>query len=259
MSVFKKISALIICAVLLCSMLASCQPETDQGNDNTDLPSDKYVATVTIKYTAMDAKLKEAVEAMGTPTATIYADGENVKLESEVKTDSVTAISGYTLIDGTLYHNSRVIVGYLAVSSREKAAVDSTAREELIENIGPGASIGVEDFKFSGSTEENGAVKYTCYNIADEAKASLIEIFGAQLSALDATVAIDSANYEVTVAHGREVSSSLVCNFIVTMDDKNYSVIMRVSYEYDYDTEVSISAPSDADMYKEVSAEEILG
>ena len=259
MSASKRITALLICIVVLCGMLSACQPGTNQGNDNTDLPGDKYVATVTIKYTAMDAKLKEAVEAMGTPTATIYADGENIKLESEVKTDSVTAISDYTLVDGMLYHNSRVIVGYLAVTSREKAAVDSTTHEELIENIGPGASIGIEDFKFSGKTEENGTVKHTCYNITDEAKASLVEIFGAQLSALDATVAIDSVNYEVTVARGREESSSLVCNFIVTMDDKDYSVIMRVSYDYDYDKEVSISAPSDADVYKEVSAEEILG
>ena len=259
MSTFKKITALLICMVVVCSLLASCQDGTGAGENNEPLPGDKYVATVTIKYTAMDAKIKSAIEAIGTPTVTLYADGESFKSEAFIATMGVAAESEYVLCDGVLYHFYRLSIDELAITTREKANADSTAVDQLVESIGSGASIGVEDFKYSGETKNGNATTYVCNNLNDEAKDSLCRLFAAQLATIDATVRLDSASYEVTMVRGREERSSLVCNFIVTMDGADYTVIMRLNYEYDYDREFSIAAPKDADNYKEVSIEEIIG
>lgn len=260
MSALKKITALLICMVVLCSLLASCQPGTgDGGNDETPLQSDKYVATVKVKYTALDSKLKEAVEAIGSPEITISADGDNVKVESFVATKNVSTESQYLLVDGMLYHFNRISVDDLAVTTREKSSADETSREAIIDRVGPGASIGVDDFAKSGKTESNGSTTYMCNSINEESASSLCDVFGAQLSAIGATVRLESASYQVTLTGGREDKSTLTCNFIVTMDGEDYSVLMRINYEYDYDANVSISAPKDADKYKEVSSEEIIG
>ena len=260
MSALKKITALLICMVVLCSILASCQPGADGGaNGGAPLQSDKYVATITVKYTALDSKLKDAVEAIGSPEITVSADGDNLKVESFVATKNISTESQYVLVDGTLYHFNRISVDDLAVTTREKSGADESSRKAIIESVGPSASIGVEDFAQSGKTESNGSVTYVCNNINDESANSLCDVFAAQLSAIGATVRLESASYQVTLTGEREDKSTLTCNFIVTLDGADYSVLMRINSEYDYDASVSISAPGDADKYTEVSSEEIIG
>ena len=67
MGTSKRLTAFLICIVLLAASLISCVNQ-DQGG-NTDLQTDKYIASVRIKYATNDAKMKAAVDAGGATAA----------------------------------------------------------------------------------------------------------------------------------------------------------------------------------------------
>ena len=83
MSMIKKLTALLL-LVMICGCLASCVgPDDGQGNiQGEPLPSDKYTAAIRVVYATDDGKMKDAVSAIGTPTVTLFVDGEDGKMKS---------------------------------------------------------------------------------------------------------------------------------------------------------------------------------
>ena len=72
MSIIRKITALLLFVMMICGCLASCVGPDDKGQGTPDeaLPSDKYTANLRVVYATDDAKMKDAVSAIGTPTVT---------------------------------------------------------------------------------------------------------------------------------------------------------------------------------------------
>lgn len=288
MSTLKKIAALIVCLVILCGFAVSCTPEqpdgengenggnvdgggtedggsegdgenNNQGGDEElNFPTDKYVATVTVEFESDDLKMKDAVAAMGETSYVVTADGAGLKLETSSEIGNISLSEAYTYVGGTLYRDMTLSVDGKGATSYEKAPMDDANRDSLLDKIGPGASIGKNDFLEFDMNKEGNYKTYTCSNIKSESADSLCSIFASKFEGTGATVKLDEVNYTLVLLGEANDSFILCCRFTVTMDGADYSVTMNMSCEYDYKT-VSVAAPEDADKYVDVTLSDIIG
>ena len=291
MSTIKKITALLICLVILCGFAVSCTPEQPDGengenggnvedggntedggnegdgnNNNNNqggdeelnFPTDKYVATVTVEFESDDLKMKDAIAALGETSYVVTADGAGLKLETSSDIGNISLDEAYTYVGGALYHSMTLSVDGKSASSYKKASMDDTGRDSLLDKIGPGASIGKNDFLEFDMSKDGNRKTYTCSNIKSESAESLCKIFASKFEGTGATVKLDDANYTIVLLGEANESFALSCVFTVTMDDADCSVTMNMSCDYDYKT-VSVAAPEDADKYVDVAISDIIG
>lgn len=260
MSIKTKIAAILICIVMVCGTLVSCDI-IGQGNNgnNQNLQTDKYTLTVTTQFATNDEKMKSAINALGAANYVINVDGDDLQLENSTELQGASVDNSYIYVDGTLYHAQTVSVGDKQLSSYEKSIMTVEEREALVSNLGTGASIGIGDFLDQQMNTFGATTTYICSEMDEESKASLSEIYEKKFAAIGAEVIIDSASYQLEVLNGRNHKSVLSCDFVIILDGEEYKLTVHTYYTYDYDAEFSISAPENADRYTETSTEDIIG
>ncbi len=251
MKMFNKLTALALALVLSLACLASCKPTQKV---------ESYKATVTTSFTSSDAAMADAIAALEKSSVTLYVYGDNLMVVSETALGDIKLNRIYTVADSVLYNNTTLKAEGKTVTEKEKAPFDQSKRDELLAKIGAGASLDVDDFNTATQNDvESASDAYTCYDIKDDAKASLVAIFAAKFEALDASVSMQDAEYYVEKLDGKVVNYILNARFVITMDSETYSVNMTIECDYDYDLSVKVSAPEDADTYTEVGYEDIIG
>lgn len=296
MSALNKLIALIVCVVMLCMCLVSCDEILGniQGNDNTDnsqsgndqtgddqddnqgnnqtgnnnqgnnnqddteLQSDYYVANITVSYATDDDKMKAAVEGMSTET-TLTVMVDNLKLVSNVVLSNSSVADEYTYYNGMLYHTNTVQVGNMSLNSYKKAAMSESRVESLLDKAGAGANIDMGDFAKHDMSKADGVTTYTCTEMKDDAKDSLTQILASKFDGIGATVEIDSARYVFEVKSGRNQKYTLSCDLVITMDGAIYEVTMNLECVYNYNAVTVIMTPTDLDKYIDSTVDEILG
>ncbi len=247
MKLFNKITALSLTLVLLLGSLISCKEKVES-----------YKATVSTSFTSDDPAMADAIAALEKSVVTLYVYGDSIMVVSETVLGDIEMDKTYTVIDGTLYNNTILKAEGKTVSEKEKAPFDSNKRAEFIGKVGAGASLDTNDFNNVTETSLDSVTAYTCSGIKDDAKESLVEIFGAKFAGLDAGVSIQSAEYYIEKTDGKVVSYILNARFVITLNNETYSVNMTIECDYDYDSKVKVNAPSGAD-FKETTYEDIIG
>lgn len=256
MSTLKKLLAILVCLVVVCGCLGSC--DVIEGLGGSKREADRYEASVRIVFATNDDKMKAAVDAMSS-SAVIKADGDSIFVETTAESDDTVVSESFTAVDGYLYHYLSLQSGIYSAERREVAAFTDTDSYFLLSEIGAGADIDITDFKSCDASELNGKTTYDCQDITSEAREGLYATLSEDFSALGATVDIKDVYFILETEGDLEMKSTLSCNFIITMNGESYEITMRTYTEYDYDKEIEITVPSDADAYKEVSYKEIIG
>ena len=264
-----RLIALLIVLTLCFGCLFSCDngdntddtnipQDTTGGTNDTgeeNLQTDTYKISVRVAFASDDEAMKEAIRklnnAQGTATV-IEVDKDNFRITSEAGVNGYNVSKTYTLIDGRLYHHSVIKSATQIASVREVAALGDADRDDLLVTRGEGAGIDISDFSLISYNKTSNGRYYECSEISEKSARSLEKLFEAGFNAAEATIRLDSATYKLEIVKERNVSSTLSCNFIVTMNDIDYTLTMRMYYTYDYDAQISISAPSDADKYVEI-------
>lgn len=262
MSMIRKITALLLLVMMICGCLASCVGPDDKGQGTPDeaLPSDKYTANLRVVYATDDAKMKDAVSAIGTPTVTLRVDGDDVQINTNARYDGISVSREYILVGGVLYSSSSLTLGDKTVSEQKRAAMSEAEKSSLLDKAGPGANVGLGDFLSQSRIGSDLNCSYTCEDMTDESRDSLRDIVAKSFEGFGAVVTLESATYQLEVKDGRNHSSILSCNFTVNMDGMDYSLTMHLYADYDYDSEFTISVPQGAeDIYTEVSLHDVLG
>ena len=297
MTAFRRLTALFVCVIMLCACLVSCvdNPSVDQGDnqnnnqtgdqngdqsnqggdqsgdqnnqggnqgnkeDDVELQSDYYAATVQIKYSTDDDKMKAAVEAMGAPETSLIVMGDYLRLVTSASAGNASTSSEYTYLNGILYHASTITVGDKSLSSFKKAEMSESKRDILLSKAGAGANIDVGDFIEFDMSRSGKTVTFNCSQINDEAKKSLEAIMSSKFDGTSAMVKLNSASYVLNVENDRNVSSVLSCDFVITMNGEIYSITMELSCDYNYNAPLSITSPADLDKYVTTTVEDILG
>lgn len=260
MSMIKKLTALLL-LVMICGCLASCVgPDDGQGNiPDEPLPSDKYTAAIRVVYATDDGKMKDAVSAIGTPTVTLFVDGEDIRIVTNAAYDNISVSNEYVLVGDSLFASRVLTVGDKTVSEYKHTTVNEAGRDSLLAKAGPGADIGVGDFLSPSRIGSGLNYSYTCEDMTDESRESLQNIVANSFDGFGAVVTLESAVYQLEVKDGRNHSSILSCNFTVNMDGVDYSLTMHLYADYAYDGEFTISEPAGQDTYTETSIDDILG
>jgi hypothetical protein len=247
----NKILALLLSLAFVFGAFCSCETPEET------LQSDKYVANVEITFASNDDAMKQAMDSMGNSKSTIYANGDDMRIETSAGLDDVLLSDNYVCLFGILYHEQKLSVGNDVMSTYEMAVVTDVEREKLLADIGTGASIDVEDFEISNKEEQDGNISYTCKNIKSDAKESLQAIYAPNFSAFDATVELSGAELRLETEKGRDKSSVLSCHFVILMNGQTYEITMHITTTYDYDADFKINAPVNIDEYVNVNYDEM--
>lgn len=237
------------------------QPVNDNKNDEVEnLQTDTYKISVRVAFASDDEAMKAAIRKLsntqGTATV-IEVNKDKFRIVSEASVNGYNVSKTYTYLDGRLYHHSVIKSDTQIASVREVASLSDTDRDYLLVTRGEGAGIDISDFAMINISKTSDGRLYECSEINEDSAKSLESLFAAGFDATEATIRLDSATYKLQIVKERNVSSTLSCNFIVTMNDTDYTLTMRMYYTYDYDAQISISAPTDADKYVEIPCADI--
>ena len=241
----NKILALILSLVLAVSAFASCQIE-----DNQTYQTETYAANVQISFSSDNEAMQNAISAMQT-SSEIFVDGGDVKVLTKAEIGTTTVTDKYTYFGGNLYHEQVVTAGDLVSTVLERTSLKDDNREQLLSDIGAGASITPLDFSIQDMEGDTDNCIYTCSRITAKAKESLEKIYGASFAGLG-TVALDKAEYVLEVENGRDEKSTLTCHFVITVGNATYNITMEIVTDYDYDAGFSITVPANSSSYKQV-------
>ena len=252
MKSLNRIAAMLLSLILVVGMLASC------GGPDVPLQSDVYVATVEISFETDDEDMKTAVQAMKSSGSKIYVSGEDMKIETSAELNNISLADSYVYFGGTLYHENRLTVDGKTSVTLEKAALSSENRQQLISDVGAGASIDPIDFNIQERDGDELNYTYNCSRITGKAQDSLEAIFASRFGGLNATVELEAAELTIEGENGRNKSSRLSCHFVITMNGQSYEITMNMNTTYDYDSSFGISAPAGSSSYKQVSYDEII-
>ncbi len=266
----NRLIALIVALTLCFGCLFSCNNGAD--TDDTNIPNDTpvvdtndkteenlqketYKISVRVAFASDDEAMRAAIRKLNNPQGTatvIEVDKDNFRITSEAGVGGYNVSKTYTLVDGRLYHHSVIKSESQIASVREVTSLNDTDRDYLLVTRGEGAGIDISDFAMISFNKIQDGRCYECSNINEESARSLEKLFEAGFNAAEATIRLDSATYKLEIVKERNASSTLSCNFVVTMNDTDYTITMRMYYTYDYDAQISISAPTDADKYVEI-------
>jgi hypothetical protein len=213
------------------------------------LASSAYTARITMMYSSTDAEMSATIDALGASGITVATDGTSNKLTMHTEADGLDVVTCYILTDGTLYHESTATLGDSTVSVKEKAPLATDSGMMLILKLGGAAVINTSDFTTYEVKTGELSTTVTCTEIKTETKNSLAAVLGARLSAIDATLVIDSARLSATITDSRYRQTTLTLNMTVTLGDNSYPLTLTSVTDYDYSTSVTIEAPADADAY----------
>ena len=253
MKMTNKFIALLMAMILVAGVLVSCEQPSAEP-----LQSSIYKATIEISFENDDADLQAAIDAISSSKSTIYVNGDDMKIETSTAMDKISVTDKYTYFGGTLYHESRVSVDGKESVVLEKASLTKENREQLVSDVGAGASIDPVDFNIQEKEGEGGNYTYNCSRITGKAKDSLQAIFAAKFNGFNATVELTGAEYTLKVENDRNESSILCCHFSIAMNGKTYNLTMNIKTDYDYDAVFGISAPAGSSSYNQVSYSEII-
>lgn len=253
---FSKITALALALVLAVGCLASCDVQVVIPTPDVE-EKDSYVANIKIKYVTEDDKMKDAVSDINS-SSVLSVDGDRADIVTESAVGDTTVGERYTLDGGKLYHTTKISVGEFELCENEVAPVDRVDVAMILYNFGVGADISSSDFE-TVETGNSGKLNiYTCSDITDESRESLLNIFGQNLESIGGAASLDSVRYYAEEKDGQLQYSILSCGFSILLDGEIYEVTMHIDTTYDYEAEPNIVVPDNAADFTEVSYDEII-
>ena len=237
--------------------------EGNTGGDNNsegEIDDGKYLMNVEIRFATGDDKMKPAIDVLDSSSSVITVDGENIKIETLTALDSSSIKDSYVFVDGVLYRETVVSALGLTAAEYKKADAPDLTRDKLYSDIGTAAQIGISDFLTRDMSKTANGYSYSCSDISDSAKESLVNIFGSKFSGVnEASVTLEGAEYILETEGNRNTLSTLYCHFVITMNGESYEITMHILSEYDYSSGAAVTHPEDSDKYTEVDYSDVIG
>ena len=237
--------------------------EGNTGGDNNsegEIDDGKYLMNVEIRFATGDDKMKPAIDALDSSSSVITVDGENIKIETLTALDSSSIKDSYVFVDGVLYRETVVSALGLTAAEYKKADAPDPTRDKLYSDIGTAAQISISDFLTRDMSKTANGYYYSCSDISDSAKESLVNIFGSKFSGVnEASVTLEGAEYILETEGDRNTLSTLSCHFVMAMNGDSYEITMHILSEYDYYSGAVVTHPEDFDKYTEVDYSDVIG
>ena len=253
----KRILSVILLVALCVTALASCDTMTAAAvidKAEKALEEKPYTVTMSMDFDCEDKNLNTVFDALSLEFP-VTVDGENLHM------DMTTEVMGFktgitmTVVDKVLYSNTTV----MNQNVKLKATLTEENYEEFIKNNNAELPVTTENFETLTMEVKDGKQIVTCSGITTEGLTAMNDLLSDALTAMGAEAAAGDLTMVATISDGLFESVALTATYTVTAGGETHTVSLTMNAKYTYEGIQPITAPADADSYKDVSFDEIIG
>jgi hypothetical protein len=216
-----------------------------------DIP---YTVTVSMDFACEDETLNAVFDALSLELP-VTVDGENLHLDMSTEVMGFKTGITITVVDKVLYANTTV----MNQSVKLKATLTEENYEEFIKDNNTELPVTTENFETLSMEVKDGKQIVTCSGITTEGLTAMNDLLSDALAAMGAEAAAGDLTMVATISDGLFESMALTAPYTVTAGGETHTVSLTMNAKYTYEGIQPITAPADADSYKDVSFDEIVG
>ena len=243
--------SLLVCLFASCDTLTAAAAMTKAEKALEDIP---YTVTVSMDFACEDETLNAVFDALSLELP-VTVDGENLHLDMSTEVMGFKTGITMTVVDKVLYANTTV----MNQSVKLKTTLTEENYEEFIKDNNTELPVTTENFETLSMEVKDGKQIVTCSGITTEGLTAMNDHRADTFKALGAEAAAGDLTLVATISDGLYESLTLNATYSVTVEGETHTLSLTMNAEYSYEDVQPITAPADADSYKEVSFDEIPG
>ena len=239
----KRVS-LLMCLVILCGIVCSCElisadPDALITEAEAALGNAPYSVDMRVIYDSDDEDMKEAILSFSEPTVKMNVNNDDFSAKMEFTHDGYKSYISYAYIDKELYvkvdDNGRV--------TQNKISLDSFDKDEIAGAIGVDTTLGVSDFD-TVKAEGIGSVKViTCTDIKLDSLTKITSSLAEKLQSIDAIVSVKDVVLAIQVKDGKYDTTILTCTYKIVTAENEYELDMTFATKFRYGSDVEVVPP----------------
>lgn len=252
----RILSILLLLSLLVCSF-ASCDTLTAAAaiaNAEKVLEEKPYTVTMSMDFDCDNTTLNAVFDALSVEVP-VTVDGKNVYMNMSTEVMGFTTGVTMTVVDDVLYSNTTV----LNQSIKLKATLSAEDYQAFMKENSAEMPVTADNFESLTMETVDGKQVITCSGITTEGLTAMNDLLSGSLTALGAEAAVGDLSLVITVADGKYESMALTAAYSVTVKGETHTVSLTMNAKYAYEGVQPITVPADADSYKDVSFDEIVG
>ena len=252
----KKILAFLMVAVLLCTMLVSCDEDAQALLESADsaLLENPYKLTVKMNMECDDEEINEYLSMMNIEIP-MTVDGNNLAMDMDMSVMEQTISADVVVYDGVMYYD-------MAVAGQTVKMKCNMTEEEYKKFIDQSnVSMPVDPANFAELTiEEKDGKKYiACGAITDAGLAELNDMMKESLSSVSEEISFKDISYGITLNDGKYDSVDMSTTYTMKIEGQTYTVSVKMVMTFSYENVAKITAPQNTDDYQSVSYGDLMG
>lgn len=252
----RFLSILLLLSLLVCAF-ASCDTLTATAaiaKAEKALEEKPYTVTMSMDFDCEDKNLNTVFDALSLEFP-VTVDGENLHMDMSTEVMGFQTGITMTVVDKVLYANTTV----MNQSVKLKATLTEENYEEFIKDNNTELPVTTESFETLSMEVKDGKQIVTCSGITTEGLTAMNDLLSDALTAMGAEAAVGDLTMVATISDGLFESMALTATYTVTAGGETHTVSLTMNAKYTYEGIQPVTAPADADSYKDVSFDEIVG
>lgn len=251
----KKVLALVISLVLMCTMFVSCESaESILKKADEALKKSPYKMTMKMNFECDDEEINKIFSAMNLEIP-VSVDGKNLSMDMDMNVMGQSASTKVVVADMVMYYD----VSVLGQNIKMKATMNQEQYQKFMEESNTEMMIDPDDFGKLTVETKDGKKVVVCTEISESALKELNDMMAENLKAFNGEVSVGDVSFGVTLDDGKYESMDMSCVYSVTVNGKTCNVSFKIGAKFSYEEAAKISAPADAEKYQEVKFDEIMG
>lgn len=253
----KRILSILLLLSLLVCAFASCDTLTAAAaiaKAEKALEEKPYTVTMSMDFDCEDKNLNTVFDALSLEFP-VTVDGENLYMDMSTEVMGFQTGITMTVVDKVLYANTTV----MNQSVKLKATLTEENYEEFIKNNNAELPVTTENFETLTMEVKDGKQIVTCSGITTEGLTAMNDLLFDALTAMGAEATAGDLTMVATISDGLFESMALTATYTVTAGGETHTVSLTMNAKYTYEGIQPITVPADADSYKDVSFDEIVG
>lgn len=243
--------SLLVCAFASCDTLTAAAAIAKAEKALVEKP---YTVTMSMDFDCEDKNLNTVFDALSLEFP-VTVDGENLHMDMSTEVMGFKAGITMTVVDKVLYSNTTV----MNQSVKLKATLTEENYEAFIKDNNTELPVTTENFETLSMEVKDGKQIVTCSGITTEGLTAMNDLLSDSLTAMGAEAAVGDLTMVATISDGLFESMALTATYSVTAGGETHTVSLTMNAKYTYENIQPITAPTDADSYKDVSFDEIVG
>ena len=252
----KRILTLLLALTLICCMLASCAATPEQIIEKADaaLAEAPYKMTVKMDFQCDNKIVNEIFSAMNLEIPVII-DGDNLSMDMSMTVMEYSTTAKMTVVDKVMYYD----IEMMGQSFKMKATMNDEEYQEFLEENNTQMMLTPDNFENLKIEAKDGKQYISCTGINSDGLDELEDAIDGALNSIGGKATIDNVSFVLVLNDGKYESMDMSCTYTVSANNESFTVTLNVGTDFSYDNVASITAPADADKYKDADFGDLFG